>query len=317
MLGPMASAGEEPIGSMGTDTPLAVLSERPRLLYDYFTQLFAQVTNPPLDAIREELVTSMESTIGPEGNLLKPTPESCRQISITYPIIDNDQLAKLRHINAAGLPLVTLPMLYRPEEEGLGLEHALEALQAQASQAVRDGRDNSDPVGSRRRRASSRRSRACWRPPASTTISYARAPAPGAPSSSNRATPREVHHVALLIGYGAGAVNPYLAFETIVDMIRLQVLDGVTQRESSLELHQGAQQGHPQGDVEDGDLHAAELLRRADLRSGRPRPGVRRPVFHVDRLADRRRRHRGRGPGSAAPARARVPGPPRRDARAR
>ena len=90
--------GEEPLGSMGTDTPLAALSERPRLLYDYFKQLFAQVTNPPLDAIREELVTSMESTVGPERNLLLPEPESCRQINVRYPIIDNDQLAKLRHI---------------------------------------------------------------------------------------------------------------------------------------------------------------------------------------------------------------------------
>ncbi len=98
LLAHMARAGEEPLGSMGTDTPLAALSERPRLLYDYFKQLFAQVTNPPLDAIREELVTSMESTIGPERNLLLPEPESCRQINVRYPIIDNDQLAKLRHI---------------------------------------------------------------------------------------------------------------------------------------------------------------------------------------------------------------------------
>ncbi len=94
----MATNGEEPIGSMGTDTSLAVLSDRPRLLYDYFKQLFAQVTNPPLDAIREELVTTMESTVGPEGNLLEPRPESCRQIKIKYPIIDNDQLAKLRYV---------------------------------------------------------------------------------------------------------------------------------------------------------------------------------------------------------------------------
>ena len=90
---------------MGTDTALAVLSDRPRLLYDYFKQLFAQVTNPPLDAIREELVTSMASTIGPEGNLLDPQPESCRQIKITYPVIDNDQLAKLRHVYEPGVPV--------------------------------------------------------------------------------------------------------------------------------------------------------------------------------------------------------------------
>ena len=101
----MALGAEEPLGSMGTDTPLAVLSQRPRLLYDYFKQLFAQVTNPPLDAIREELVTSMESTIGPERNLLRPEPESCRQIVINYPIIDNDELAKVRHTDRAGFPL--------------------------------------------------------------------------------------------------------------------------------------------------------------------------------------------------------------------
>ena len=94
----MATAGEEPVGSMGTDTSLAVLSERPRVLFDYFKQLFAQVTNPPLDAIREELVTSMASTIGPERNLLKPEPESCQQITIKYPIIHNEHVAKLRHL---------------------------------------------------------------------------------------------------------------------------------------------------------------------------------------------------------------------------
>ncbi len=173
---------------MGTDTPLAVLSERPRLLYDYFTQLFAQVTNPPLDAIREELVTSMESTIGPEGNLLKPGPESCRQIGVTYPIIDNDQLAKLRHIALKGFRSVTLPMLYRPEEEGLASSTRSTALQAAGEPGGQGRRDDPDPVGSRRQRASSRRSRACWRRPASTIISCAKARGPGARWSSNRAT---------------------------------------------------------------------------------------------------------------------------------
>ena len=226
VLGPMASAGEEPIGSMGTDTPLAVLSERPRLLYDYFTQLFAQVTNPPLDAIREELVTSMESTIGPEGNLLKPGPESCRQIGVTYPIIDNDQLAKLRHIALKGFRSVTLPMLYRPEEEGLGLEYALEALQEQASQAVRDGATIlilSDrgvtrefaPIPSLLATAGVHHHlvREGTRTRCALVIESGDA--------------REVHHVALLIGYGAGAVNPYLAFESLDDMIRLHVLSGI------------------------------------------------------------------------------------------
>ncbi len=102
ILAPMARTGAEPIGSMGTDTAIAVLSERSRLLYDYFTQLFAQVTNPPLDAIREELVTSLMSTLGPEANLLDPTAESCRQIVLPWPVIDNDDLAKLLYVNEDG-----------------------------------------------------------------------------------------------------------------------------------------------------------------------------------------------------------------------
>src|SRR4030095_9729611 len=122
LIAPMAIDGQEPVGSMGTDTSLAVLSDTPRLLYDYFKQLFAQVTNPPLDAIREELVTSMSSTIGPERNLLKPEPESCQQIEIKYPVIDNDQVAKLRHLNTYSKVFrsCSLPMLFDPAEGGAG-----------------------------------------------------------------------------------------------------------------------------------------------------------------------------------------------------
>jgi glutamate synthase (ferredoxin) len=227
VLGPMAAGGEEPIGSMGTDTPLAVLSERPRLLYDYFKQLFAQVTNPPLDAIREELVTSMASTIGPERNLLKPEPESCRQIGIPFPIIDNDQLAKLRHIGIDGFRSVTLQMLYRPEEGGAGLAKALDALCTQAQQAVEAG--NTILILSDR------------------GVSRELAPIPSLLATAGvhhhlvregartrcalvveSGDAREVHHVALLIGFGAGAVNPYLAFESLDDLIRQQVLEGIT-----------------------------------------------------------------------------------------
>ena len=135
----MALNAEEPIGSMGTDTSLAVLSNRPRLLYDYFKQLFAQVTNPPLDAIREELVTSMESTIGPEGNLLDPRPESCRQIKIKYPVISNEETAKLRHLEHEGFRTITLPMLFDPAEDGPGLERAMTDLCQRASDAVKAG----------------------------------------------------------------------------------------------------------------------------------------------------------------------------------
>ncbi len=227
LLAPMARGGEEAIGSMGTDTPLAVLSERPRLLYDYFKQLFAQVTNPPLDAIREEIVTSMESTIGPERNLLKPEPESCRQIAVKYPIIDNDQLAKLRHIELRGFRSITLPMLYRSQDGGKGLGLAMDGLCTQASDAVSAG--HTIVILSDR------------------GVSADQAPIPSLLATAGvhhhlvreglrtrcalvveSGDAREVHHVALLMGYGAGAVNPYLAFETLDDMILQRQIDGMT-----------------------------------------------------------------------------------------
>ncbi len=232
LLAQMARAGEEPLGSMGTDTPLAALSERPRLLYDYFKQLFAQVTNPPLDAIREELVTSMESTIGPERNLLEPEPESCRQINVRYPIIDNDQVAKLRHISLEGFRSVTLPMIYDPREGGAALERAMDRLKAQASAAVRAG--NTILILSDR------------------GVTEKCAPIPSLLATAGvhhhlvregtrtrcallleSGDAREVHHVALLIGYGAGAVNPYLAFETLDDMIQQRVVEGLTHEKAT------------------------------------------------------------------------------------
>src|SRR5207302_8245192 len=140
---PMARAGSEPIGSMGTDTPVAVLSGRPRLMFDYFTQLFAQVTNPPLDAIREELVTSLSTTIGPEGNLLDPTPASCRQITLSFPVIDNDELAKIIHVNddgdLPGFASVVVKGLYRVDGGGAALREALDVIRAQVSAAIEDG----------------------------------------------------------------------------------------------------------------------------------------------------------------------------------
>src|SRR6185295_7485384 len=140
LIGPMAVNGEEPVGSMGTDTSLAVLSQKPRVLFDYFKQLFAQVTNPPLDAIREQLVTDMGSTIGPERNLFKPEPESCRQIKITYPIIHNEHVAKLRHLPpGSGFKSTTLSLLFDPEKGGTGLEQAMTDLCRRASEAVAAG----------------------------------------------------------------------------------------------------------------------------------------------------------------------------------
>ena len=316
VLGPMASAGEEPIGSMGTDTPLAVLSERPRLLYDYFTQLFAQVTNPPLDAIREELVTSMESTIGPEGNLLKPGPESCRQIGVTYPIIDNDQLAKLRHIDAAGVSIGHAADALPAGGRGARPRVRARGAPGAGEPGGQGRRDDPDPVGSRRHarvRADPEPAGDGRRPPSSRARGHPH-PVRARHRIGRRARSaprRAAHRLRRRRGQPVPGVRDARRHDPPAGPRRHPA------RARRHELHQGAQQGHPQGDVEDGDLDAAELLRRADLRSGRPRPGVRRPALHVDRLADRRRRPRGRRPGSPPAARARVPGPPRRSAGSR
>src|SRR5213594_337947 len=128
LLAPMATAGEEPVGSMGTDTSLAVLSDRPRLLYDYFKQLFAQVTNPPLDGIREELVTQIATTIGPEGNLLEPTPAACRQLKLRTPILGNAELARIRHMELPNFTSTTVPMLFKVADGPDGLARAMEEL---------------------------------------------------------------------------------------------------------------------------------------------------------------------------------------------
>ncbi|MEQ1574540.1 MAG: glutamate synthase large subunit [Vicinamibacterales bacterium] len=224
LIGPMAVAGEEPIGSMGTDSALAVLSEKPRLLFDYFKQLFAQVTNPPLDAIREEIVTSMASTIGPERNLLEPEPESCRQIGVKYPIIHNEHVAKLRHLpSSVPFRSTTLSMLFDPHADGEGLSRAMADLCRQASAAVAAGYDililSDRGVGPRLAPIPSLMAtagvhhhlvREGTRTRCALVVECGDA--------------REVHHVALLLGYGAGVVNPYLAFETIDDMLRQGLL---------------------------------------------------------------------------------------------
>ncbi len=223
ILGPMAKLGIEPIGSMGTDTPIAVLSERPRLLFDYFSQLFAQVTNPPLDAIREEVVTSVGSTVGPEANLLAPGPESCRQLVLPFPVIDNDELAKIIHINEGGdfpeLAAVEVSGLYRVAGGGLALKRALDAVRNEVSKAIEDG--------ARIIVLSDRNSDEVYAPIPSLLLTAAvhhhlirekQRTKVGLVVECGDA--REVHHMALLIGYGAGAINPYLAFESIEDMVR-------------------------------------------------------------------------------------------------
>jgi glutamate synthase (NADPH/NADH) large chain len=226
LLGPMAKNGEEPIGSMGTDTALAVLSDRPRPLYDYFKQLFAQVTNPPLDQIREELVTSMESTIGPERNLLRAEPESCRQIVIPDPVLSNGEVAKVRHVEHRWFRAITLPMLYPVAEGAAGLERALGDLQVRASEAIAAGH-NIVILSDR----GITRERAAIPSLLATAAVHHHLVQRGERTRCGLVVEtgdaREVHHMCLLIGYGAGAVNPWVAFETLDDMIAQGLLTGV------------------------------------------------------------------------------------------
>ncbi|WP_133851301.1 glutamate synthase large subunit [Labedaea rhizosphaerae] len=230
LLTPMALKGAEPIGSMGTDTPPAVLSQRSRLLYDYFKQNFAQVTNPPLDAIREEIVTSVQRIMGPEQNLLDPGPASCRHIQLPYPVIDNDELAKLIHINddgdLPGFSCAVLKGLYEVDGGGHALAAALQRLRRNASEAIEGG--------ARILVLSDRDSDHKMAPIPSLLLVSAvhhhlvrtkeRLRVALVVESGDA---REVHHIALLLGYGAAAVNPYLAFETIEDLIRRGTITGV------------------------------------------------------------------------------------------
>jgi glutamate synthase (NADPH/NADH) large chain len=222
ILAPTARTGTEPLGSMGTDTPIAVLSDRPRLLFDYFQQLFAQVTNPPLDAIREEVVTAVGTSVGPEGNLLAPGPDSCRQLVLPFPIIDNDDLAKIIHINDENthphLAAVVISGLYRVADGGEGLRSALDKVRQDVTEAI--------VQGARIIVLSDRNSDEVFAPIPSLLLTSAvhhhlirekRRTNVGLVVECGDA--REVHHMALLVGFGAGAINPYLAFETIEDII--------------------------------------------------------------------------------------------------
>ncbi len=223
IVAPMAQTGAEAIGSMGSDTPLAVLSDRPRLLFDYFIQLFAQVTNPPLDAIREELVTSLRARFGPEANLLSAGPESCQQIVIGYPVIDSDELAKLVRINRDG----TQPQfeahvvrgLYRLLGGAAELERRLDEICAEVSEAIANG--------CRTIVLSDRHSNIDMAPIPSLLLTAAvhhhlvrEKTRTQVGLIVEAGDVREVHHVALLIGYGAAAVNPYLVFESAEDLAR-------------------------------------------------------------------------------------------------
>ncbi len=235
LLAPMAKSAAEPIGSMGNDAPLAAYSSRPRLLFDYFTQLFAQVTNPPLDAIREELVTSLAGTIGPEQNLLEPGPASCRQIVVPFPVIDNDELAKILHVNddgdLPGLAPFVVRGLYDVDDGGAALQRRLDEICVEVSQAIEGGARVivlSDRDSDRERAPipslllTSAVHHHLIREKTRTKVGLV----------VEAGDVREVHHVALLIGYGAAAVNPYLAMETVEDMARTGAIAGVTSEDA-------------------------------------------------------------------------------------
>jgi glutamate synthase (NADPH/NADH) large chain len=231
ILAPMARSGAEPIGSMGTDTPVAVLSDRPRLVFDYFTQLFAQVTNPPLDAIREELVTSLGTVTGPELNLLEPVPASCRQIVLPYPVISDNDLTKIVHINDEGnLPGFASHVVdgrYDPSGGGDSLRTRLAVICAEVSAAIAAG--TRLIVLSDRMRGNA----ANTTPIPSLLLTGAVHHHLIKQKSRTQAgliveagDVRECHHVALLIGYGAAAVNPYLAIESVRDLVKRGVIAG-------------------------------------------------------------------------------------------
>jgi glutamate synthase (ferredoxin) len=224
IIGPMANDGVQPLGSMGTDTPLAVLSEKPQLLYNYFKQLFAQVTNPPIDPIREEIITSTETMVGGRGGLLDPGPQSCALIKLKHPILTNDELEKLRFVGVKQFKSATLPILFKAKgTPAKNLESALESLFAEADSAIAEG-TNILILSDR-------------------GISPELAPIPALLAVAGlhhhliragtrgrvglvleSGEPREVHHFALLIGYGCSAINPYLAFATFDDLIHQGLL---------------------------------------------------------------------------------------------
>ncbi|RYJ02743.1 MAG: glutamate synthase subunit alpha, partial [Actinomycetales bacterium] len=223
LVAPIARTGAEAIGSMGTDTPIAAISDRPRQLFDYFSQLFAQVTNPPLDSIREEIVTSLAGTMGPEKNLLDPSPASCRMLQLPFPVIDNDELAKIRHMNKDGdMPGFSVHVvrgLYDVAGGGRALKEKIDAICADVSRAVADG--------ARIIVLSDRHSNADLAPIPSLLLTGAvhhhmvrEKLRTQAGLIVETGDVREVHHVALLIGFGATAVNPYLALETGEDLAR-------------------------------------------------------------------------------------------------
>ena len=243
ILLPMAKDGVEATGSMGNDAALAVLSNKPRLLYDYFKQLFAQVTNPPIDCIREEIITSSETRLGSEGNLLNPQPTACRRVELKYPILTNEEFAKIRRTDLPGLKTAVLPILFRTARGEKGLAKSMEELCMMARRHIEEDEANVLILSDR-----------------GVTKEYAPIPALLAVAGLHHylireglrtrvslvietGDAREVHHFSLLIGYGASAINPYVAFETIDGLIQEGLLTGIDHKKACLNLVKAASKG--------------------------------------------------------------------------
>ena len=227
MIVPLAQEGVDPVGAMGNDIPLAVLSNKSQLLYNYFKQLFAQVTNPPIDALREEIFTDTGITIGPEKNLLEPAPDSCRQVKMDQPIISDEELSKIKHLNYGFFRSITFSILYDVHKGKEGMEEALAKLGRDADRAIQEGY-NLFVLSDR-----------------GIDENKAAIPALLAVSSLHHrmiknqtrlktslilesAEPREVHHFAMLVGYGVSGINPYLVFQTLDDLVERGLLTDIT-----------------------------------------------------------------------------------------
>jgi len=243
LIAPMARDGVEAVGSMGNDTPLAVLSGKSRLLFDYFKQLFAQVTNPPIDSIREEIITSSEMYLGSEGNLLEPQPTDCRRVMLSAPVLTNEDFAKIRRMDLPGLKVGVLSTLFKVARGELGLVKSMEELCTAAKRLIEEEEINVLILSDR-------------------GVNREHAPLPSLLAVSGlhhylirervrtrvsivleTGEAREVHHFALLIGYGASAINPYLAFETIDGMIREDMLPGVDHKTACKNFVKAATKG--------------------------------------------------------------------------
>ena len=311
LLGPTASAAAEPIGSMGNDLSLAVLSDKQPPLFSYFKQLFAQVTNPPVDPIREDVVMSVATGVGSEQNLFEESAEHAHQLAMDTPILRNTELEKLRQVDSSIFRAHTIDITWPVTEGPEGMKPAMERICAEAAEVVEDGINililSDRAVGAERVAIPSLLAVAGVHHHLVREGTRLQA---GLVLESGE--PREVHHFATLIGYGASAVNPYLMFESLAELVvagRVRARDRRPRRRGARD--QGHQQGPAQDDLQDGDLDDPVLLRRADLRGRRPGAGVDRAPLHRHGVAHRRHRAGRARPGGARPPRARLPRGPR------